>query len=125
MADAAYVFRVQVRLSGPEGVWLEPATFETTLYRAADPPGEDGWLFFRDNLWHGEVNDPDHMRELAEEALGVDVLSIEFAELRATDAYLTDFEDGIAENLEQFRADAVSEVLSKYLGSSIHVVDEV
>lgn len=123
-ASARYVLTVRFRLD-PEaaGVSVEPHTFETTLYRQADPPGEEGWLFFRDNLWHGEVNDPAHMRELAAEALGVDVVSVEFEELRTDPEYLDALRVAIGEDLDPFRADTVEEALSKYLGSSIHVVE--
>jgi len=120
--SAEYVFRVRVRLDPrPAGVRVEPATFETTLFREADPPGTEGWLFFRDNLWRGDLNDPDHFRDLTEEALGVPVLSVAFRELRTDAAYLDALESEIGANLDLFRADDVAEVLNKYLGSSIHV----
>lgn len=121
-ADAAYVFRVRFRLAG-EGVRLDPETFEATLYRPADVPGEPGWLFFRDNLWHGEVGDPDHLRSTAAETLDVEVLELSFAELRATASYLEALREAIAADLTAFRADTVDEVVSNYLGSSIRVVD--
>ena len=48
--DARYVFAVRFRLDPDAGgVTVEPNEFETRLYRAADPPGDDGWLFFRDS----------------------------------------------------------------------------
>lgn len=121
-AEGAYVFRVRFSVSG-EGVHLEPATFETTLFRPVDPPGEAGWLFFRDNLWRGEAGDPDHLRETAAETLGVEVLEVSFAELRTTSAHLDVLRQAIADDLGAFRADTVDEVLSNYLGSSIRVVD--
>ncbi|WP_436910262.1 LWR-salt protein [Halosimplex marinum] len=123
---AAYVFRVTVRLDPDvEGVWTEPDTFETTVFRAADPPGEPGWLYFRDNLWRGECGDAAHMREVAEDALGMSVDSIDFRELRTTRAYLDDLRAAVADDLETFNADTVDEALKQYLGSSIHVTDEV
>jgi len=120
--DAEYVFGCRFRLD-PDGAGLyaEPNEFETTLFREADPPGEDGWLFFRDNLWHGELNDPDYFRELTEEALGVTVLSVDFRELRTNPAYLDALENEIAAHLDLFNAEKVAAVRSKYLGSSIHV----
>ncbi|PSP95321.1 hypothetical protein BRC84_03400 [Halobacteriales archaeon QS_1_68_44] len=87
--DAEYVFSVRLDISpaDPE-LRLEPTTVETTLFRTAADPGETGWLFFRDNLWRGEVSDPDHLRESAEDALGLEVRSVEFRELRAEAAYV-------------------------------------
>jgi hypothetical protein len=123
--DARYVFGVRFRLQPTaSGVTVDPARFETTLYRAADPPGEEGWRFFRDNLWRGELADPDHFREMTEEALGVAVESVDFRELRTDEAYLDDLKAAIADDLAAFNADSTSEVLSKYLGSSIHVRSE-
>ncbi|MUV85961.1 LWR-salt protein [Natronomonas sp. CBA1123] len=124
VGDAEYVFAVRLRLSPSDPtVRLDPATVETTLFKRAAPPGEDGWLFFRDHLWRGEVNDHGHMCELAEEMLGTDVESVEFRELRTDDAYYEALQDAIAANLELFNADDVPEVLTKYLGSRIHVRD--
>jgi hypothetical protein len=139
--DAAYVFRVRLRLDPrAEGVRLDPATFETTMERAAEPPGEAGWLFFRDNLWRGAVNEPEHARNLAREALiggtsrrrptgedePVTVDSVEFRELRTDREYLDALEGAIANELATGRgtfgnADGVEAVLRNYLGSSIHV----
>lgn len=122
--SARYVFGVRVRLkSSVPDVSVDPASFETKLsYRAASP-GTDGWLFFRDNLWRGELGDERFMREEAEDALGVPVESVDFRELRTDAAYLDALKDAIAADLDAFNADSVSEVLSKYLGSSIHVSD--
>ena len=119
--NAAYVFRVRFRLTPAEGVSVEPSTFETTLERAADPPGTPGWLFFRDNLWRGAVNDEPHMRDLASEALGLPVERVEFRELRTDRAYLDALEEAVAANLDLFRAGDTAEALGKYLGSSIHI----
>lgn len=120
--DAEYVFKVQLYLSPSDpDIRLEPAGVETTLFKAAAPPGEDGWLFFRDNLWRGEVNDHDHMRQLAEETLGIEVRSVEFRELRTDDTYYDALQSEIANDLDVFKANDVGEVLKKYLGSRIHV----
>ncbi|WP_323190610.1 LWR-salt protein [Halostella sp. PRR32] len=120
--DAEYVFRVRVRIDpAGEHVRVDPATFETTLYRRADPPGDEGWLFFRDNLWRGEVNDEKHHRAMAEEALDVPVDSVAFSALRTDEAYFDGLKAEIAESLDLFNADSVSEVISKYLGSSVEV----
>ena len=123
--DAEYVFGCRVRLDPDvSGLRAEPNEFEATLFREADPPGEDGWLFFRDNLWHGELNDPDYFRDLTEDALGVTVLSVDFRELRTDEAYLDALEAEIGANLTLFNAETVPEVRSKYLGSSIRVRDD-
>ncbi|MFD1589262.1 LWR-salt protein [Halorientalis brevis] len=122
---AEYVFGCRFRLSpSVAGLRAEPNEFETTLFREADPPGEDGWLFFRDNLWHGELNDPDYFRELTEDALGVTVLTVDFRELRTDQTYLDALDDAIGANLDLFNAERVPEVRSKYLGSSIRLVDD-
>ena len=120
---ARYVFRVGFRLdpSLPE-VSVDPAEFETTLYRAADPPGEAGWLFFRDHLWRGALGDESYFREVAEDALGVPVVSISFSELQTDRAYLDALREAIGDELGEFRAETVDEALTKYLGSSIRVV---
>ena len=120
--DARYVFAVRFRLEpAAEAVSVEPNGFETRLYRDADPPGEDGWLFFRDNLWRGEINDDRHFRQLTEEALGVTVLSVEYRALETDEEYLDALKETIAGDLGTFKADSVSEVLNKYLGSSLEV----
>jgi hypothetical protein len=120
--DARYVFAVRFRLDPTVGgVSVEPNEFETRLYREADPPGEEGWLFFRDNLWRGEINDERHFRRLTEEALDATVLSVEYRAFETDDEYLTALKDEIRDDLATFNADSVSEVLNKYLGSSVEV----
>ena len=120
--DARYAFAVRFRLDPTVGgVSVEPNEFETRLSREADPPGEEGWLFFRDNLWRGEINDERHFRRLTEEALDVTVLSVEYRAFETDDEYLTALKDEIREELTTFNADSVSEVLNKYLGSSVEV----
>ena len=120
-----YVFRVRFRLEPADpAITAEPATFETTVYRAADPPGEEGWLYFRDNCWRGELSDPRYFRESAADALGVPVEEVSFRELRLGADALDELKATIADDLEAFDADSVDAVLSTYLGSSIHVVGE-
>lgn len=120
--DARYVFAVRFRVEpSAEGVSVEPNEFETRLYREADPPGEEGWLFFRNNLWRGEINDEDHFRQLTEEVLDETVLSVEYRALETDEEYLAALKDEIGEDLGTFNADSVSEVLNKYLGSSLEV----
>ncbi|WP_435175509.1 LWR-salt protein [Halorussus sp. AFM4] len=120
--DASYVFAVRFRLDpAAEGVSLSPNEFETRFRREADPPGEEGWLFFRDNLWRGEINDDRHFRRLVEEALGVTVLSVEYRAFETDEEYLDALKDAVRDDLAEFNADSVSEVLNKYLGSSLEV----
>jgi hypothetical protein len=119
--SARYVFGVTVRFEPAEPYGVDPATVETTLTREAEPPGEDGWLFFRDHLWRGELGDERFMRERAEAALGVTVESVDFRELRTDQAYLDALEAEIIADLDRFNADSVREVRNKYLGSSIRV----
>ncbi|QFU82671.1 LWR-salt protein [Natronorubrum aibiense] len=124
--DASYVFRAQVRLEADDpAVTLEPSTAETsvTLRYVAPEPGTEGWLFFRDTLWRGEISDPSYGRQLVEEWLGEPVESVSFSELQVDEAYFKALKAEIAADLEAFNADTVSEVLSKYLGSSIRVTD--
>lgn len=119
---ARYAIAAQVRLRVERGEWqVDPDEFETTLYRRAAPPGEPGWLFFREHCWRGQLNHPEHVLELAEEAIGVSVVTVSFRGLETDQAYLDALEHGIEANLELFNAESVSETLTKYLGSSIQV----
>ncbi|MFB6120357.1 MAG: LWR-salt protein [Halobacteriaceae archaeon] len=120
---ARYVFAVEFRLDPTRDVTVSPDTFETRLYRPADPPEEPGWLFFRDNLWRGEVGDPGHVRDLATETLGVDVVSVEYRAFETDRESYEALQDAIADNLALFEADDVPEVISKYLGSSVEIQD--
>lgn len=124
-SGARYVFTVAFRLEPTaDAVSVAPDRFETTMYRTAAPPGEDGWLFFRNTLWRGELEDPDHFRTVAEDALEVPVTSVSFSELQTDEAYLDELKTAIGADLETFKADTVDEALTKYLGSSIRVVPE-
>ena len=124
--EAAYVVSVAIRLDPPDAA-VDPDRFETTMEIAASEPGTDGWLFFRDRLWRGEVGDDPSFRRLAEERLGladapgVAVVDADFRELRTDDAYLDALRDAVAADLPRFNAESVDEVLRKYLGSSVHV----
>lgn len=122
---ARYVFGVAFPLvPDAAGLTVEPDRFDVTLNRRADPPGEEGWLFFRDHLWHGELADPDHFRTVTAGALGVPVDSVSFRELQTDEAYVERLRAAVGEHLEEFRADSVERALSKYLGSSILVVPD-
>ena len=119
---ARYVFRMRFRLEPRSGgLSLDPSTFETTLSREADEPGTEGWLFFRDSLWRGKLSDPDHFARLLEEDLDVAVEEVTFRSFHTDDASLAALKDEIAANLEAFNADDVTEVVSKYFGSSLLV----
>lgn len=124
--SAEYIFRVRFHLAPQADVRLDPQRFETTLFWSAASPGKEGWLFFRNHLWRGEVNDEPHLRDLTETALNIPVETIEFRELRTNSAYLDALKEAIAEELDAqssaFRnATSVDEVLKNHLGSSIHV----
>ena len=122
--DGRYVFRVDVRLEPDhEAVSIDPSSAETTVtvFRTAPEPGTDGWLFFRNTLWRGELSDDAYGRQLAEEWLGEPVEAVSFRELQVDEGYFRAFKSAIADDLEAFNADHVDEVLSKYLGSSIRV----
>ncbi|QCW03140.1 LWR-salt protein [Natrinema pallidum] len=127
--DAAYVFRVRFRLEPARPfVSLEPTSAETTvtLSREAPEPGTEGWLFFRNTLWRGEVADRKYGRRLAAEWLDIPertVESVDFRELRTDTEYFDALKTAIAAELETFKADDVSDALSKYLGSSVRVTD--
>ncbi|EMA65209.1 LWR-salt protein [Halorubrum kocurii] len=121
--DAAYVFRVEFRLA-PEGAVVDPDRFETTMEVPASEPDTDGWLFFRDRLWRAEIGDESSFRRLASDRLGVEVVAADFRELRTDREHLDALRSAIADDLDRFNADAVDEVLHKYLGSSIHVREE-
>lgn len=84
----------------------------------------DGWLFFRDRLWRGEIGDEPSFRRLASDRLGVEVVAANFRELRTDEAFLDALQSAIAADLDRFNADSVDEVLHKYLGSSVHVREE-
>jgi len=122
--EGVYVFRVAFHLEPAADVSVRPRSFEATLRRRADAPGDDGWLFFRDNLWRGDVADDDHARALASDALGVPVDDVAFRSLRADEAYVDALREAVAADLSAFNADDADEVFSKYLGSSIDVVDD-
>jgi len=119
--DARYVFRVRFGLDVRADVSISPDQFETRLFRPAAPPGEPGWRFFRDNLWRGRLADEAHFRRLTGDALGVPVVSVIYRAFETDEEYLQALREEIGENLAAFRADTVTEVLSKYLGSSIEL----
>ncbi|WP_251342570.1 LWR-salt protein [Haloplanus halophilus] len=118
--DAAYVFRVTFRLD-PTDVTADPDTFETVVTSPAADPGTEGWLFFRDALWRGEVSDEGHLRDLAEDWLSVPVTDVTFSELRTDEAYLDALRAAVAD--DPAFDDPPREVLHAHLGSSVRVTD--
>ena len=118
--NAAYVFRIAFRLE-PTGAEVDPDRFETTMEVPASEPGTEGWLFFRDRLWRGEIGDEPAFRRLATDRLGVDIVDASFLELRTDEAFLDALKKAIDDDLDRFNADSVDETLHKYLGSSVHV----
>jgi hypothetical protein len=121
--NAAYVFRVKFRLD-PEAATIDPDRFETTMELPASEPGTDGWFFFRDRLWRGEIGDEPSFQRLASDRLGVEVVVADFRELRTDREHLDALRSAIAADLDRFNADSVDEVLHNYLGSSVHVREE-
>ena len=121
--DAAYIFAVAFRLD-PDGAAVDPDRFEATMEIPANEPGTDGWLFFRDRLWRGEIGDEPSFRTLASDRLGVEVTEASFRELRTDREHLDAFRSAIGDDLAPFNADSVDEALHKYLGSSVHVRGE-
>jgi hypothetical protein len=122
--DAAYVFRVRLRVTATGDATVDPDAFETTFRDAAPEPGTDGWLFFRNYLWRGDVTDHEHARRFVDERVDVAVERVEFRSLRADREYVDALRDAVADDLDAFNADDVDAALSKYLGSRIDVVDD-
>lgn len=116
------MFRVRFTLS-PRRARIDPDAFETVVRIPAPPPGEEGWLLFRDALWRGEASDAEHARRLCGDRLpaGVEVLSATFAEFETDETYLEALRAAIDEDPAAFRADSAREALHKYFGSSIRV----
>ncbi|MFB6079182.1 MAG: LWR-salt protein [Halarchaeum sp.] len=121
---ARYVFAVRFRVEPSRDVTVDPDEFETRLRREAAPPGDPGWLFFRDNLWRGELADDAHFRTLVADALGVTVLDVDYRAFELTESELAALRDALAADLDAFRAASVDEALNKYFGSSLEVQSE-
>jgi len=120
--SARYAFAVRFRLDALAADWeAAPRRIERTCYRTAPPPGEPGWLFFRDHLWRGEANHPGHLADLVEDAFSLPVEHVEFRGLRTDETHFEALKHEIDSDLNRFNADSMSEVLTKYLGSSIRV----
>lgn len=120
--EGRFAFAVELRLEpDTSAVRLEPTVVETRCLLAAPEPGEDGWLFFRDTLWRGEIGDEDHVRSLLADHIGLPVESASFRGFHVDEAYREALETEIAEDLAAFRADSVTEVIHKYLGSTLEV----
>ena len=122
--DGAYVFRVRFRVTAAGDATVDPDAFETTFRNAAPAPGTDGWLFFREYLWRGNVTDHEHARRFVDDRVDVAVEHVEFRSLRADREYVDALRDAVADDLDAFKAESVDAALSKYLGSRIDVVDD-
>jgi hypothetical protein len=85
------------------------------------PPGEPGWLFFYEHCWRGKANHPEHLATVVEDAFSLPIKSVEFRGLRTDEAYFETLKREIGTDLSQFNADSTTEVVNKYLGSSIQV----
>ncbi|MCU4742938.1 LWR-salt protein [Natronoglomus mannanivorans] len=121
--DAHYAFGVRIRLEPDAAdVVIESPTVERRCLLEAARPGTDGWLFFRDTLWRGEVSDEAYARRLLSEKLGLTVEAVDFRGLHTDEEYLEALKAEIDDSLETFNADSVTETMSKYFGSSL-VVD--
>lgn len=118
--EAHYVFAATVRFA-PEHGRVDPQKIEVQYRHPAPAPGDDGWLFFRNHCWRGEVNDPEGVRRLIADDLGVDVEHVELRGFETDEQYLTALKDEIGANLELFNADSTTEVLHKYLASKLEV----
>ena len=69
----------------------------------------------------GVSADPNRFETVMRRTAPPPVESVSFSELQTTEAYLDDLKRAIAADLEAFNTESVSEVLKKYLGSSIRV----
>ncbi|SEH47240.1 hypothetical protein SAMN05192561_102256 [Halopenitus malekzadehii] len=123
---AAYVFGVTLQFDPPAAT-VSPDRIETIVRIPAPDPGREGWLLFRDRLWHGEVSDPERFRRPLRERLGledapgIEIVDASFRELRTDASYLRDLRDAVESDPTPFADDDPDAVLHAYLGSSIHV----
>ncbi|USZ70656.1 LWR-salt protein [Natronosalvus halobius] len=120
--EAHYAFLVEARLTPVDpGLTIDSPVVERRCLLAAPEPGDQGWRLFRDLLWRGELGDERHARALIAEKLGQPVEAVEFRAFYADEPYLEALKSAIGDDLESFKADDVTEVLSKYFGSSLEV----
>lgn len=119
-----YAFGVRLRPATAADVSLEPPTIERRCLLEAPEPGAEGWREFRELVWRGEVADPEHVRRLLADRIGIAVEHVDFRALEADPDSFERFKAAIADDLEAFNADTVSEVLSKYFGSSLEIRKE-
>ncbi|MFC4989202.1 MULTISPECIES: LWR-salt protein [Saliphagus] len=116
-----YAFGVRLRPETPPEISLEPPTIERRCLLSAPEPGSEGWLEFRELVWRGEVSDREHVRRLLAEKIGIEVESVDFRALEADPDSFERFKEAVADDLEAFNAENVSEVLTKYFGSSLEI----
>ncbi|MFP8957606.1 LWR-salt protein [Natrialbaceae archaeon A-CW3] len=119
---ARYAFRVTIRLEpAAADCFIEDPIVERRCFLEATEPGTGGWRRFRDLLWRGELTDAVYGRELFTEKLGLTVEDVEFRAFYTDEEYLDALKDEIEADLESFKAESVTEVLSKYFASSLEV----
>ncbi|WP_330631505.1 LWR-salt protein [Halocatena halophila] len=123
---AEYVVRVTFRLE-PNTGRIDPQRFQTTVAWPAPTPGEEGWLWFRNHLWRGELTATGPVRERAARTLDVaHIEQISFSELQTTESYLDALYEKIETRLDDpdrpFKsATSIEAVIRNYFGSSIRV----
>lgn len=120
-----YVFRVRLRVEPTDAdLRLDDPQFETLCRKDAPEPGSDGWLFFRDMLWRGEVNAPEQLESRLSDGLGVTVEHVEFRELTCNRDYYDALYDAVAADLDAFRADDADSAVRNYFGNRIRVTED-
>ncbi len=119
---AAYRFVVTFRLAH-DGLAVDPDTFETTVRKPAPEPGTEGWLFFRNTLWHGEISDPEPFETRLGERLGVEVLDADFRAFECAPEERAALAAAIESNADAFGADTAEGVVHDHFGSALEVAE--
>jgi len=119
---AHYRFAVTFRLRTGE-LRAEPDTFETAVKKPAAEPGTEGWLFFRNTLWHGEISDPGPFKARLGERLGVDVLGADFRAFECTPDERAALKSEIGSHIDDFGADTAEAVVHYHFGSALEVAE--
>lgn len=120
-----YVFSASLRISTGESVYIDPNTFSVVLSWKAPQPGLENWERFREFLWRGQLNHPEFVISELTPSIDVPIESIQFSELQCTQSYLDSLQTAISNDLSLFNAESTTEVISKYFGSSIRVVEDI
>jgi hypothetical protein len=119
---AAYRFAVTVRLDH-DGLAVDPDTFETTVRKPAPEPGTEGWHFFRNAPWHGEISDPGPFEKRLEERLGVEIVECDFRAFECTPDERAALKSEIEAHIDDFGADTADGVVHDHFGSSLEVAE--